>query len=640
MFDSIGWAHSSDDSDQWDGFNDSGIEHFRGNPIFHLAREINQNALDAAEDGLVKVNFRFLEIDTDNIPNLGEFKDIIKCCLGASQKESPRAKSFFENATKLLNKKRMGVLEISDSNTHGIKGPSINGTPFYAFMKATGQSKKDSQTATGSYGIGKFAPYAVSDLRTVFVSTVYCGDDGKWEQLTQGKSVLMSHDYKGKPRRGVGFWGFHDKCKPIVGCLSKYRWLQRAANPKEYPAKKGTTIIVLGFEAVKNWRELLAVSVVENFFGAIGNNKLEVNIDDQIILSHQSICSFFNNHEILNIIKNQKDEPERFNDCKTYLEAIQNVNEVQVEDTENHDLGLCSMRILVRESMPKKVCILRNGMLITDELNRLKSFPDFKEFVAVLECKSSKGNQLLREMEPPRHDDFEPERLPAEKRTTGKKALSDLAKWARDKLKMHAKDPVSEVTALDELKDFFGDDLSEGDGKGTQEVNPVGKVIIRARPLPHKPVEKTFLDSDIDREGGEDGGGFSPIHGEGNGGGTGLSDGTVPGKGTGNGEGGAGTGSDTQDNKPSKKLVNTRALVIGEGARKISFTPTVTGEIRLRFMGAGADTDHNISVVDSNEGLIKEGCVIMNVKANHRTTLNIKMDKNFDGSLKVLAYEI
>jgi hypothetical protein len=72
-------------------------------------------------------------------------------------------------------------------------GPSHNGTAFYAFMKAKGQSKKASDTATGSFGIGKFAPYAVSRLRTVFVSTVYKDAEGVIQRLTQGKSILMSH---------------------------------------------------------------------------------------------------------------------------------------------------------------------------------------------------------------------------------------------------------------------------------------------------------------------------------------------------------------------------------------------------------------------------------------------------------------
>jgi hypothetical protein len=277
MFEKFGWAHSSDDSDQWDGFNEAGIEHFLGNPIFHLAKEINQNALDAAEDGLVKVSFMFKEIDIDSIPNLGEFKDTIKSCLDASKSESEKAKSFFEKATKMLAKKRIGVLVISDSNTSGIRGPAVNGTPFYAFMKATGQSKKDSQTASGSFGIGKFAPYAVSNLRTIFVSTIYSDGNGTLQQLTQGKSVLMSHQYKGKLRRGVGFWGIREKCQPVSGNLPKSNeWLQRATKASDYSQKKGTTIIILGFDPEKNWRELLAVYTAENFFGAIGVYPLAV----------------------------------------------------------------------------------------------------------------------------------------------------------------------------------------------------------------------------------------------------------------------------------------------------------------------------------------------------------------------------
>lgn len=54
----IGWLHPRDFADQWDGFNEPGVEHFSGQPIQHLAREIVQNSLDAADDGLVEVTGR------------------------------------------------------------------------------------------------------------------------------------------------------------------------------------------------------------------------------------------------------------------------------------------------------------------------------------------------------------------------------------------------------------------------------------------------------------------------------------------------------------------------------------------------------------------------------------------------------
>ena len=61
--DKIGWYHPIDESDQWDGFHDSGIEHFRGRPIMHLAREAIQNAIDARLEKYVVVDIRLEKMD-------------------------------------------------------------------------------------------------------------------------------------------------------------------------------------------------------------------------------------------------------------------------------------------------------------------------------------------------------------------------------------------------------------------------------------------------------------------------------------------------------------------------------------------------------------------------------------------------
>lgn len=238
----IGWNHPIDESDQWDGFNDPGIEQFRGDPIRHLAREVIQNAIDAAVPGApVEVKFKLHEVDASTIPNLYELKEIYTCCLEASEHESPKARYFFDNALKELKKNKIFVLEISDYNTQGMKGPCVNGRPFYAFMKAKGQSKKSSETAAGSYGIGKFAPYAVSKLRVIYISTIYQGEDGQWTQLSQGKSILMSYDQDGKRRQGTGFWGVRDKCQPIIGISSDLpSWILRTAKKEEYSKNSGS----------------------------------------------------------------------------------------------------------------------------------------------------------------------------------------------------------------------------------------------------------------------------------------------------------------------------------------------------------------------------------------------------------------
>ena len=284
----IGWHHPVDESDQWDGFNEPGIAHFAGNPIRHLAREINQNALDArdADAGIVEVKIRHHIVGISSIPHLAELKENLTSCQEASVYESDKAKVFFDGALAELRKHKMSVLEISDFHTSGMKGPSDNGTPFYAFMKAKGQSRKGNTTATGSYGIGKFAPYSVSKIRTIFISTVYQDDSGAFIQLTQGKSILMSHDKDGKRKRGDGFWGVKEKCQPVIGVSPALpSWVQRVDNEAELSTGKGSKLTVLGFDATENWQEQLAVSVAENFFGAISDGQLRVEVDDKYILA-------------------------------------------------------------------------------------------------------------------------------------------------------------------------------------------------------------------------------------------------------------------------------------------------------------------------------------------------------------------
>lgn len=628
----VGWQHPIDESDQWDGFNEPGIEHFAGSPIRHLAREVNQNASDAGETGTVVVKILHREVVVAEIPNIDELIINLKSCHEASKLESRKAQIFFESALAELGKKKISVLEISDYNTRGMAGPSTNGSPFYAFMKAKGQSRKEHADASGSYGIGKFAPYAVSKIRTIFISTVYEEKKGKFVQLTQGKSILMSHDQDGKRKQGVGFWGIKERCQPVEGVNSKLpTWIQRANKISALSSSKGSKLTILCFDAAKNWQEQLAVSVAENFFGAILDGNLQVEIEDKFVLDRKAVSDFFNSGSIKALIEKEKlkGEPEQFDNCRNYLATMRGGTEVITEESEMQHLGLCQVKILIGEGLPKKVCALRNGMFITDSLAGLKNFSDFKEFVAVFHCQSKKGNELLRAMEPPRHDDFEPDRLPTrEEQLKGKAALRDLAVWIRDMLKRHAKDPVSEVTEIDELKDFFGDEGNGDSGAGAEEINPYGEVIIRAKPISTKPKSPKTSDAGIDsgnEEGtGEDGGG---ANGAGGGDGEG---------GEGDGEGGTGGGA----HKSFVDIDNVRAILVGDNARRLALTPVKSGKISIHVKEAGADSDYDISIVKANSGALTSGGVVLDVVAGTRVVLDVELNQKFGGALKVVAYEI
>lgn len=634
----IGWTHPVDESDQWDGFNEPGIEHFSGSPIRHLAREVVQNSLDSHNESItepVRVTFKEHSVKTAEIPNIVELKSTMQRCLLSAEEESPKAKQFFETALKELEKSRIKVLEICDFNTKGMKGPVKNGTPYFAFMKAKGQSKKASDTAAGSFGIGKFAPYAVSKLRTVFVSTVFEDDSFVDHQYTQGKSILMSHDDADNNRRqGIGFWGVTEKCQPVLGFESILpHWIVRSTSINDAKNQIGTKLTILGFDSNTGWEESLAASIVENFFGAIHSGKLEVDIQAKYHIASSNLSEVFASEDILNAIEQEKDEPDQFRNSQAYHVCIAEHAEAHIETTQNLNLGLCELKILPREGLPKKVAFLRNGMFISDSLKLpgLKNFSEFKDFVAVFHCKDSKGIELLRAMEPPRHDDFEPDRLPTkDEQQKARRALREMASWIRDMLRRRAKDPVSEITRIDELKEFFADDTSDGKGSGIEEVNPFGAVSIKAKPVTYKKSPPIGAGSAT---------GVKGLDGTDVGGGGGSD-----GAGGGNSSGGAGAstgGSGAADStKPLAPISNPRAVVLTGNSRRLTFTPLSDAIYEVALYESGADSEYAISILSAQVGKVVAGKVHISAQKNQRLSLDVQLAEDFSGALKVVVHEI
>ena len=262
-------------------------------------------------------------------------------------------------------------------------------------------------------------------------------------------------------------------------------------------------------------------------------------------------------------------------------------------------------------------------MLITDQMDKLKRFGDFKEFAAVIECHSKKGNELLRDMEPPKHNDFEPDRLSQEEQPRGQRAIVELGRWARDMLKRHARDPVSDVSDVKELADYFPDDSEQAGGDKGEEVNPVGKIEIRAQPFKRKPAVVQ-----AEEEGAEGGARQQDVGGRG----------SAVGSGQGSGKGSNGAG------KKSSKILplnNVRSVVLSDKRRRVSATPEFSGDMELVVYEAGADTDRELKIVKSSSGKIRNG-VIRNLKGRRgsRITLDIELDAPFHGAMKVIAHAI
>ena len=169
----IQWRFPSNDHGENKGINDSGVATFRGTPLKSLAREICQNSLDAAREKTVIVEFNMFSIPTKNVPGNDSLKDAFKRCLDFwGMQRAITTKEFFNKAIETAEKSSCSFLRISDFNTIGLTGTKgeIN-TNWTNLTKSSGASDKKG-TAGGSYGIGKYAPFACSDFSTVFFGPV------------------------------------------------------------------------------------------------------------------------------------------------------------------------------------------------------------------------------------------------------------------------------------------------------------------------------------------------------------------------------------------------------------------------------------------------------------------------------------
>ncbi len=211
----IAWKFPSNNYGEVMGVDNPGIQTFRGDPLLSLAREVNQNSLDAAdhESGRpVEVHFTLDEMDADFFPGRDKFMEVLHSC-HEYWKDNKKAKHFFDQAISVLGAPRVKVLKISDFSTTGLRGSDrIKGSDWANLIKAVGASDKEGG-AGGSFGIGKHASFVCTPLRTVFYSTL----DIDGNLALQGVSKLVAHeDSDGEITQGTGYYGKTHRNEPIT----------------------------------------------------------------------------------------------------------------------------------------------------------------------------------------------------------------------------------------------------------------------------------------------------------------------------------------------------------------------------------------------------------------------------------------
>ena len=383
---------------------------FKGEPLKSLAREICQNSLDAAinENTTVFLEFEKHKIDVRDIPGYADYKEaVIKCRDYWSDQDKSY---FFRDAVQQLNKDKIFVLRISDYNTVGLNEPyNKNSKESWNALTIIDGGATKSGDAGGSYGMGKMAPFANSSLRLVFYRTL----NQSGERAAQGIARLPSFPKdisKDFMTVGIGYYGDLNKNLPLKAILNL-----EIIKPR---VKVGTDVFIYGFISGDSWKDAICVEILENFLISIYNNKLEVRVGD-IVINKKNIGDRIRQYKLKNAYNYYRILTEPIN------EFIKPFKHYGIQKTEQFKLQVLTDQ---SENLNRKLLVIRkSGMKLFDD--QKYNIPHSISFTGILSLEGKKLNEYFRDMEPPTHDAWQPERLRLDEQKEAKRHIKDLKDW-------------------------------------------------------------------------------------------------------------------------------------------------------------------------------------------------------------------
>ena len=617
------------DGGEAEGLSDAGIETFRENPVSAVARETGQNSRDArfckTKPVLVKIDL--LTIETKEFPSIAEYRQATKHCLEKSVKNSKKKETeFFRKASKVLESKNLRILKIADYNTTGVPGPCEEGNPFHTLAKTDGISDKGKTGSLGSFGIGKNAPYALSDIQTVFYSTLYYNKSNKAEGkfLCMGKTQYISHkDENGIDRRRKGYWGLSEKYLPLTDVNQVPSWLRRE--------EQGTSIFSIASRKTENWTYEMVVAILTNFFVAVSRDEMKFVISRGThTINSENINNWFENNKIQN-------EVDRLN-CKEAFEKAKILHtclcdkEKIIEELTIEQLGKFNLHLLLREGLQNTVGIIRNGMYITDNLayfdEPFKRFPMHKDFALIVEPKTPDVSDKLKWMENPRHDNLSADRIADEvKRKTMRVAIKTLAKRIREFLARHARVRPANQQKIDELNEFFVSAKTQQEDEEGSKTDPKQRRVTKIErsenvstvrtTRPGTPFEEEDNNDNYEKQ----------------------ENATGRGKGEGGEKGGKST---TKPKIIPVKIKNERITIPdlqNPNYRNIFFTPTESGELVVIVTMTGLSKPERLFAKDVTNGHVLSGTILIKATSSERISLLVEFESDYTGPVEITVYK-
>lgn len=431
------------------GLNDAGIETFEGDFAKNVVRECAQNSLDAAAhvDEQVRVKIEWVSLKPSDLPFLGELQAVVRAC-GDYWSNHDKAKRFFDTAFSAIDKGSIDAIKISDFGTTGVDGGDADKSGrWFGLVKSRGVSNQKGADSGGAFGIGKDAPLAGSACRTVIYSTRTC--DG--QVALQGVSRLVTHkNREGVETQGTGFIGLFDEPGEVYGAIRREQDI-----PERFVrSEPGLDVWILGVRGMgNNWAEPFVRSALANFWPAVSAQKIAFSIGGTVI-----------NNSTLGEAMQRDQADKQVGTAWPFYQATVNQHAKRFAST-LPTAGKCRLHLLLgKRNLPKQVCMVRRtGMLIDVYRPRVGFMP----FAGLFVCDSENGNSLLKSLEPPRHDKWDPERAedPAAKR-----ALKEIKEWIREVLKQQTPHAGEDQFNESEVpSDLLEDEPENPSGDGSED---------------------------------------------------------------------------------------------------------------------------------------------------------------------------
>lgn len=617
------WSFPSNNNGDVNGISNSGIETFQGTPLKSLAREICQNSLDAAlDDTTVTVDFISFGLKKEDIPGAEDLRDAFARALRFW--EPKKAQDFFKAALEVIDSEEIPFLRISDFNTTGLCGSDGEyNTPWCNLTKSSGASDKAGSSG-GSFGIGKFAPFACSSFRTVFYSTF--DKDGK--SAYQGISRITSfRNDANEITSGVGYYGGENNSPVFNTQLSLDPTYVRSEG------RTGTDVYVAGFRKSADWKSDIVASVLDGFLYAVYIGKLVVHVDD-ITIDREHLA-------------------ELCEDYKEYLtENANNYYEIltttQSVDIDFKNMGLVRLWIAIRSDRPdmhRKVAMIRKtGMKIMDKGGISGNIP----FAGVMLIEGEKINDFLRSLENPQHTKWEPDRC-TKGRQYAQNIIRDLIGVIKEELeKLRPEDGRDEIDPS--VGEYLPDEADAEESGNKQEEETISNAIKSIEVTISKPKgtsEKRSAegtDTEIDDEKGDEtetDEGSGAGHNGGSGGGSCSGDGDSYGDGKGPHK--------DEKRKTSVSITPLKVRIVclskDRGEYSITYVPTISAEDGYIDLFMSAETQNYTAVITQVVGIGQpdisfENNRIKNITFEEKKPVRLRVAIDFHDycSMEVRAY--